>query len=72
MSAFDNLVELFRAGGPHKAFSAEECVRIALDEHAHGLAEKIRAEARKVGEAGGPYTFGLNKAADMIDPEVEK
>ena len=43
-TARDHLIELFEVGGPHPSFSIEEVVDIALAEHAHELAEKIRAD----------------------------
>ncbi|MEV7855136.1 hypothetical protein [Streptomyces sp. NPDC088183] len=53
---------------------AEECVRHALDAHAHELAEKQRAEKilPPVDEVEEHVNHVINHLADFIDPEVEK
>jgi len=43
----------------------------ALNEHAHELAEKIRAD-RDLQNDPGQYSVGMNRAAFLIDPEVAK
>lgn len=60
---------LVRLGYSHD--TAEELVQKALDRHARELAEKIRSEAGELD--GWPETqHAMNKAADLIDPEVAK
>lgn len=43
MTAFDDLVEILDAGGPHAAFSSEEVAHDILTRHAHELAQQQRA-----------------------------
>ena len=61
MSAFTDLVELVRVG-PDARWTAEDLVMIALDKHAHELAERIRS--------GVPR--GYCPCANLIDPEENR
>lgn len=71
MSARDELAEL--AGRRNYPSRFEDADRI-LAEHAHELAEKLRAVGR--GELPGckcePYCCSCSVAADLIDPEALK
>lgn len=56
--------------------AADEILTNFLSEHAHKLAEEIRAEADAANIPGSPATpdviRGMREGADLIDPKVEK
>ncbi|MEU3522318.1 hypothetical protein AB0E62_00320 [Streptomyces sp. NPDC038707] len=68
MSAYKDL-EALLGGTP----LARKAIDAALQEHAHELAEKQRAWARKTvggGAVGAVCLKAIDGAADLIDPEV--
>ncbi|MFB7188425.1 hypothetical protein ACFCZT_24650 [Streptomyces sp. NPDC056230] len=61
---------LVRYGYAHDV--AEALVQQALDVHAHELAERIRAERRRLITEGMTLALANGRDVDLIDPEVEK
>lgn len=78
MSARDDLISLFDAGGPHPLFSSEEVADDILCRHAHELATKIRSQqcpeeilAVELGWAA-VWRRGVNDSANEIDSNLSR
>ena len=67
MSARSKAARYLMAGRPMTHDEAEAMLQGALDEHAHELAERLRARSMEI--AG--YDDAYRHAADFIDPEVD-
>lgn len=79
--ALDNLTKALRNAVANRfgEYGWEECEQVAeaiLRQHAHELAEEIRARALESWDEMKPLAYaegredGLQAAADLIDPEV--